>query len=223
MKAGIDQSQLIEMFANATAKQGEQLRKTVHDVTLGALQGREMTLKNIRAVLDSVAQAASTGVMQNAGPKVDVQAMLDTAVAGMDDALLKAVEANRVALERLTAQGADFQDKQMKKALSDLEKFEDMLFATMKKASEGAGSQLAGSWNQVLEKMQVKGTASGAQAAGAAQDLADRMQNAVREGRAASMKAAQTLAQSYAALVSGVLIGMSDAFKAGSPSTGKKK
>jgi hypothetical protein len=223
MKAGIDQSQLIDMFANATAKQGEQLRKAVHDVTLGALQGREMTLKNVRAVLHSVAQAASSGAMQNAGPKVDVEAMLDTAVAGMDDALLKAVEANRVALERLTDQGADFQDKQMKKALSDLEKFEDMLFASMKKASEGAGAQMAGPWNQVLEKMQIKGTASGTQAAGAAQDLVDRMQNAVRDSRAAGMKAAQTLAQSYAALVSGVLIGMSDAFKAGTTTTTAKK
>jgi hypothetical protein len=37
----------------------------------------------------------------------------------------------------------------------------------------------------------------------------------VRETRAASLKAAQTLAQSYAALVSGVLMGMSDALRQG--------
>ena len=42
------------------------------------------------------------------------------------------------------------------------------------------------------------------------------MQSAMRETRAASLRAAQTLAESYTALVSGVLIGMSDALRPGS-------
>jgi hypothetical protein len=41
------------------------------------------------------------------------------------------------------------------------------------------------------------------------------MQTAMRSGRQASLKAAQALAQSYTALVSGVLIGMSDALSQG--------
>lgn len=216
MKAGIDQSALIDLFANASAKQTEALRKAVHDTTLGALQGRELTLKNIRSVLQTVAQAAGTGAAQSGLPKLDVQAMLDTAVSGMDDALLKAVDANRLALQRLQAQGADFGDKQLKKALGDLEKFEDMLFDSVKKVAANA-QPLAGPWNAVLEKMQLQGTASGAQASEAAQAMAERMQAALRDSRNAGLKAATTLAQSYAALVSGVLIGMSDALQAGTP------
>ena len=42
------------------------------------------------------------------------------------------------------------------------------------------------------------------------------MQTAVRSTRAASMKAAQTLAESYSAMVSGVLIGMSEALQSAS-------
>ena len=41
------------------------------------------------------------------------------------------------------------------------------------------------------------------------------MQTAMRASRAASLRAAQTLADSYTALVSGVLIGMSDALREG--------
>ena len=41
------------------------------------------------------------------------------------------------------------------------------------------------------------------------------MQTAVRSTRAASMKAAQALAESYTAMVSGVLIGMSEALQSG--------
>lgn len=217
MKAGIDQDSLIELFANASAKQSAALRKAVHDTTLGALQGRELTLKNIRGVLQAVGQAAGAGAAQNKLPAVDVQALLDNAVAGMDDALLKAVDANRLALERLQAQGADFGDKQLKKALGDLEKFEDMLFDSVKKVAKGGADSLAGPWDAVLDKLQLKGSASGALATGAAADMAERMQSALRESRAAGLKAATTLAQSYAALVSGVLIGMSDALKAGTP------
>ena len=105
LKSGIDQSAMIDMFAQASAKGSEQLRKTVAEATLAALQGRELTLKNIRGVLQSVTQAASTGAAKNVMPGVDVEGLLDNAVAGMDTALLKAVEANRAALQQLVNLG----------------------------------------------------------------------------------------------------------------------
>jgi hypothetical protein len=53
----IDADALIAQFENATAQQGEQLRKAVSGATLQALQGRELTLKNIRAALKGVTDA----------------------------------------------------------------------------------------------------------------------------------------------------------------------
>ena len=46
-------------------------------------------------------------------------------------------------------------------------------------------------------------------------DFSYLLQTAIRESRAAGFKAAQALAQSYTALVSGVLMGMSDALRSG--------
>jgi hypothetical protein len=43
--------------------------------------------------------------------------------------------------------------------------------------------------------------------------MVDQMHSAVRSSRAASMRAAQVLAESYSAMVSGVLIGMSQALQ----------
>jgi hypothetical protein len=214
-KPMFDADSLIAMFESATAKQGEQLRKATTEATLAALQGRELTLKNIRGALKSVAEAASAGAARNLGAGVDVEALLDKAVSGMDDAMLKAVEANRVALTTLTAQGADMRDKHLTKAIDELDKMEDALFDAMKKAAAGAGAPMAGAWGQVLEKMQAGGTQSGAQASHAAAQLADQMQSAVRSTRTASLRAAQVLAESYSAMVSGVLIGMSEALHAG--------
>lgn len=214
-KPMFDQDALMEMFENATAKGSAQLRKAVSDATLQALQGRELTLKNIRSSLKAVSEAAGAGAAKNVAG-LDVETLLDKAVAGMDDAMLKAVDANRAALQTFVSQGADLRDKHLKKAIGDLEKMEDTLFGAVKKAAEGAGAPLAGAWQPILEKMQASGTLSGAKAATTAEDMVAQMQSAVRDTRAASLRAAQTMAESYAAMVSGVLIGMSEALQQGS-------
>lgn len=213
-KPMFDPEALVAMFENATASQGAQLKKAATEATLAALQGRELTLKNIRAALKQVAEAASAGAAKNVTAGLEPTTLLDNAVAGMDAAVLKAVEANRVALAQLAAQGADLREKHLKKAIDDLEKFEDTMFAAMKKAAEGAGAPLAGAWGQVLEKMQAGGTLSGAKAASTAEQITEQMQTAMKTSRAAGLRAAQALAESYTAMVSGVLIGMSDAFAA---------
>lgn len=217
-----DADALISMFEKASADGSAKLRKSVSDATLQALQGRELSLKNIRTALAGVSKAADTGLAKNMAPPMDVDAMLDQAVAGMDDALLKAVDANRVALERLVAQGADVRDKHLKKALSDLEKFEDTLIDTVKKNAGGVGDPMSAAWGQVLEKLNAGGTLSGAQAASTVEQLASQMQTAMRDTRAASLRAAQAMAESYTAMVSGVLIGMADAMTQSS-TKGRKK
>lgn len=214
-KPMFDADALIEMFQNASAKQGAQLKQATSQAVLASLQGRELSLKNIRGALKQVAEAASAGVAKNLTAGVDPEALLEKAVAGMDEAMLKAVEANRTALATLTAQGADLRDKHLQKALDDLEKMEDSLFSAVKKAADGAGAPLAGAWGPILEKMQAGGTLSGTQAAATAEQMAAQMQTAMRTTRAASMKAAQALAESYTAMVSGVLLGMSEALQSG--------
>jgi hypothetical protein len=219
-KPMFDADALIAQFETATARQGEQLRKAAGDATLAALQGRELTLKNIRAALKSVSEAASAGVAKNLTGGIDPEGLLDQAVAGMDDAMLKAVDANRTALSTLVSQGADVRDKHLTKALADLEKMEDTMFAAFKKTAEGASAPMAGAWGSVLEKMQAGGTLSGAKATATTEQMAEQMQSAMRSTRAASMRAAQALAESYTAVVSGVLMGMSEALQASS--TAKK-
>jgi len=212
-KPMFDADALISMFENATAQQGAQLRKATTEATLSALQGRELTLKNMRSALQQVATAASAGAAKNVMPDIDAEDLLDQAVAGMDQAMLKAVDANRVALTTLTNQGADLREKHLSKALADLEKMEDTLFDALKKTASGAGAPMASAWAPILEKMQAGGTVSGAQAAMTAEQMAEQMQTAMRSTRAASMRAAQALAESYTAMVSGVLLGMSDAIQ----------
>ena len=156
--------------------------------------------------------------------------MLTKAFAGMDGALLQAVEANRKALQQFVDQGAALKEKQLKGAIDNLEKMEDTFFATVTKAVQGVAAPMQGMqgpWEHVLSAMKIKGTDTGAQATQTVEQLMAQTQTALREGRAATAKTAQAMLDGYAALVSGVLIGMSEGLQGGAsaakPAAAKKK
>jgi hypothetical protein len=214
IKSGIDQDALITMFAEASAKQGETLRKTVSNATLQALQGRELTLESIRKVVKTIAGAASLGAARNPASAVDVEAMLGKALAGIDSALLQAVEANRKALQQFVSTGVGLTEKPMKDALANIERMEDTFFDAIAKASKTAGP-LQAPWEHALSAMKMKGSDTGAQATQTIQSLLSQTQSSLRSSRASGMRAAQVMLDSYAALVSGVLIGMSEGLQSG--------
>lgn len=215
IKSGIDQDALVAMFSEATVKQGEALRQAVGEATLKALQGRELTLANIRKVIKTVTEAASAGAARSGLPMPDVESLLAQAVGGMDAALLKAVEAHRRALEQFVAQGVDLQEKQLQGALANLENMEDMFFSAVGKAAQGAGAPMQGPWDKVLETMKLQGTSSGMLANRSVEEMVAQAQTALRGSRAAGLKAAQAMLQGYSTLVSGVLIGMSEGLQPG--------
>lgn len=214
---GIDQDALITRFSQATTQQGDALRKAVNETTLKALQGRELTLAHIRQVLATVAKAASTGAAGSALPAADVEALLGKAFAGMDAALEQAVQANRKALQQMVDQGVSLRETQLKKALADIEKMEDALFAAVRKAAAGAGAAPQGPWTGVLQAMQGKATGTGTQAQATIEQVMASAQDNLRQGRALGLRASQAMLDGYATLVSGVLIGMSDALQSGRP------
>lgn len=223
-KHGIDQEALIKQFSEASAQQGDAIRKAVTEATLKALQSRELTLANIKQVLAGVTKAASAGAAKSPLDAVDVEAMLGKAVAGMDDALEKAVQANRVALQQMVEQGVSVRETHLKKALADIDKMEDSMFAAIRKAAADAG-EMQGPWTSVLSAAQGKGTGTGAQAAATLQQFMDTAQQNLRDSREMGMRASQAMLDSYATLVSGVLIGMADALKQGEtkPAAARKK
>lgn len=209
-----DADALISMFENASASGSARLQKAVTEATLAALRGRELTLANIRSSLDSVAKAVTAGAAKNPLGGESVEAMLDKAVAGMDAALVKAVQANQAALRQFADRGVDLREKHLKKALDDLDKFDDLLIGAVKKAGAAAGP-LAAPWQQAMEKLQAGGSMSGLSAAKTVEEFAEQMGSAMKSGRSAGVRAATALAESYAAMASGVLVGLSEALSPG--------
>jgi hypothetical protein len=212
--AAFDADALISMFESASASSSARIQKSVTEATLAALRGREMTLGNIRSSLDAVAKAVTMGAAQSGLPADAVEGLLDKAVAGMDAALVQAVQANQAALQQFAERGVDLREKHLKKALDDLDKFDTLLIGAVKKAA-GAAGPVAAPWQQVMEKLQAGGTLSGMTASKTVEEFADQMQTAMRSTRSAGVRAASALAESYAAMVSGVLVGLSQALVSG--------
>jgi hypothetical protein len=146
------------------------------------------------------------------------------ALSGMDDALLKAVQASRIALNQITGE-REFRDSHLKKALDDLERLEDEFLATVKKAAGGAGSPFKSQWSGALQEQMNAGTATGQQVMAMMEQYGSQIQKAARAQRDAGFRAAHAMAQNFATLASGVLIGLTEAMQQGAAKSaaGKKR
>ena len=203
----IDIDQVLKTLASQSVKQGRDVRTAVRDVTLKALQQRELTLNQIRKVLQSVTEGVNLGVTKR---EINVEKALSDTVAGMDDALLRVVQASNVALHRLTGEGYDYEDSNLKQALDELEKLEDEFLQSIAMATDSASEKIKAPWNRVLEKTRLSGTAAGSQVASTMRDYGKRAQVAMRAQRETGFKTAHLLTQNFATLASGILIGMSE-------------
>ena len=215
----MDVDQLLKSLASQSIKQGSNVRATVRNLTLKALQQRELTLDQIRKVLRSITEGVTLGVARR---EIKAEAALSDTVAGMDDALLKAVQASNVALHRMTGEGYDYEDSNLKQALDELEKLEDELLQSIVQATDSAGEKIKAPWERVLEKTKRSGTATGTQVASTIRDYAKRAQAAMREQRETGFKTAHLLTQNFATLASGILIGMSEGLGA-KPAAARRK
>jgi len=217
----IDVDQVLKSLASQSIKQGRNVRATVRDLTLKALQQRELTLDQIRKVLRSIAEGVSLGVDKR---ETKVEKALSDTVGGMDDALLKAVQATNVALHRLTGEGYDYEDSNLKQALDELERLEDEFLRSIAKATDSASEKIKAPWGRVLKQTKLAGTATGTQVASTMRDYAKRAQAAMRAQRETGFKTAHLLTQNFATLASGILIGMSEGLGGKSDATtGKTK
>ncbi|MGA6930913.1 MAG: DUF6781 family protein, partial [Pseudolabrys sp.] len=146
-------------MAAQAVMQHEQIRTTIRDLTLKTLQARDLSLEQINGVIRNITAGVNIGV----GDKTDTQQTLSDAFAGMDDALLKVVEANKLALQKLTDGGASFEESSVKKGLKELEAFEEKFLDGVKNAIQSSSDPIKQQWKSILDKIPRGGTEKGAQ------------------------------------------------------------
>lgn len=206
----MDADEVLKGLARESVKQGENLRTAVREVTLNALRGRELTLEQINRVVRTVTEGVSAGA---AAPNVNADSVLGEAFAGMDEAVLKAVQANHLALQQLSAQGQA--GSRIEKALDDLERLEDQFLNTIRDATKKGSQQLREQWATLLQQKEASGTATQTQIEQTLEQFGDRMRDAVRQQRRMALKAGEAMAENFATLASGILIGLTEGLEQG--------
>jgi ElaB/YqjD/DUF883 family membrane-anchored ribosome-binding protein len=216
----VEVDEVLKKMASESVKQGENLRATVRDLTLKALQTRELSLSQIRQVVTSITEGINLGAAKS---KLDVGKPLAEALAGMDDALLKAVEASRITLELFTDHGVTINDSLVMVALDELERLEDEFLRSVKQSAEHASKEVRAKWTPVLEKMKPGATETGSRVASAIEEVSAHAKNAMRQQRRATFKATAIMTQSFGTLASGVLVGLAEGIKRTPAAATKRK
>ena len=214
----MDADEVLRSLAQESVKQGENLRVAVREVTLNALRGRELTVDQVRRVVKNVTEGVNLGA---ATTKLDADKVLTEALSGMDEAVLKVVQANHLALQQLSAQGQSLRDSHMKKALDDLERLEDEFLGAVKEATRKGNKQLREQWAAVVQRKEADGTATQSQIEQTLEQFSDQMTKAVRQQRRTALKAAESMAENFATLASGILIGLTEGLQQGSAKKNK--
>ena len=202
--------EVLKGLAQESVKQGENLRTAVRELTLNALRGRELTVEQIKRVVSAVTQGVNLGA---ANSKVDPERVLGEAFSGMDEAVLKAVQANHLALQQLSGQGQG--GSKMHKALDELERLEDEFLKTVKDATKKGSQQLRDQWASLLQQKEDAGTATQAQIEQTLEQFGERMRDAVRQQRRTALKATEAMMENFNTLASGILIGLTEGLQQG--------
>jgi hypothetical protein len=201
-------SEEIKQAVSTSVEGGVDVRSKVRDLTLQALRTRRLDHEEIKPVISAVTEGISIGAAKHAG---EVKAALTEGLAGLDEALTKAAEATRLALEQLTSQAKDFSRTDLNWALANLKRLEEEFLDTVSVVADSAAGRIKQEMNDLLTHARRTGTDTGAKVAETVGTLNNKVSATLQEGKAAGKDAAREMSARLASLAGGILAGMADA------------
>jgi gas vesicle protein len=202
------QIETIKAEAAQAAEQGKDLRALVRDMTLRALSRRSLSVSDIMAVVKAVTEGVSLGLGRRAGELKDAA---HEALGGLDEAVKKTAEATKLAAQQLVSQGKEFGEQDLKPAVDELKKVEEMFLNTVAKVTEAAGGRIKEEFAAQISHARRNGTDSGRVIADTVAEFNQRVAATVKTGASQTASAALDMTQRLTLLASGILAGMSEA------------
>ena len=189
-------SEDIGKAAAESVKQGEDIRKRVHDLTLEALTSRRFGREAIRDVVRTMTEGIARGAE---GSRLGVRHALAEGFRGMDEALSATVQAGHQALRQM-ADSARAEDGEFRQALAGLRKIEEDFVAAVEEAARSAGERVAPELRSIAREAAHAGTETGRRSA-----------KLMAEFTLGGLELAGEFGARFAQLAGGVLAGMADA------------
>lgn len=207
-------SEQIRQEAEAAVQAPEDIRTRVRDLTLEALTGRPFDPQRMREVVRGVTAGVAAGAEQRGA---GVQEALSEALAGIDQALTRSVEAGRLALKELLATGKDVSDRELGVAFNGLRRLEEDFLATAEQVIEEAGEFVRPQLREALNQTRRSGTDTGREVAKLVTDLGERLSGATLRAGITGVETALELGTRVALVAGGILAGLAEALRRQEP------
>jgi hypothetical protein len=186
----------ISQAASESLRQGDDIRRRVHDLTLEALSSRRFDRDAIRDVVRAVTEGMARGAE---GSRLGVRHALAEGFRGMDEALSASVHAGHEALRQLVTAGRA-SETELKQAAAGLRKLEHDMVAIVEQVARSANERVRPELAELLRQAAHAGTETGRRSA-----------RLMAEFTLGGLELAGEFGARFARLAGGVLAGMADA------------
>lgn len=197
----------IKQAVSASVEQGVDIRERVRNLTLQALRTRKLNADEIKSVIGAVTEGVSLGAAKRVG---EVKSAVTEGLAGLDDALSKAAEATKLALQQLTTQARDFSESELDWALVDLKRIEEEFLSTVSRVADSATGVIKQEMKELVSHARRAGTDTGAKVAETVSILGGKVSAALHESKATGKEATREMSARLASLAGGILAGLAD-------------
>lgn len=196
--------------AEKVFQEGRDIRTRVHDLTLQALAGHRFDPENIREVVRTVGESIVSGTRRSGD---DARRAVSEALAGLDQALMRSVEAGRLALGELLAEGRRLSERELHVAFDGLRRLEEDFLATVEQAAEAASEGARPELQEALAQARHHGTETGREIARLMTELGQQVSKATLHAAFTGVETAVEVGARFAQMAGGILSGLADSLQ----------
>ncbi len=200
----------LQAAVQEAVESAEDVQEKVRRLTVEALAEGKLDPREIRSVIKAVVEGASGGIEKHGGR---ARQALEEAMRGLEEGLIKAAEASKLALEEAASRAGEFAEQDVKQAFDQLVELEKMYVETLAEVAR-QGSRQA---NQILDDLATharnSGTAIGEYMTEVMTTLPRKLQEAGEWGLKASIETTRSAGAQLASIASGFLAGIAEALE----------
>jgi len=188
----------------------ENIRRQVRDIVTEALAKRSVDRDNVKNTMDAVLEGAIEAAPED---QKELAEVLKKTVDGMEEALVKAAEASKLAVKESEGRLDSFAEQDLKRTAEDLKDLEALFLQTLKDLAESGHTTVTALLRDAINHAERTGTDIGRAAQEALDALHGPLSRAARPHLADVEKAGKAGAASLASIASGILAGIAESLK----------
>jgi len=206
----------IESATKAAIKNGKDIQFEVRDIVIDALAEHHLDRENVSRVVKAVLGGATGSLDENS--KAPNSTIANT-VEGLQEGMLKAVEASQLAIEEAQGRVDEFSERDIKRAIDDLKGLEALFMQAATDFTKAGFSTARGTFKDLATHAERTGIAIGKSVSEALETMQGQAKRVERPGMDDLTKATIAGAANIASIASGFLAGIADSLNSEKPNS----